>query len=336
MSTPLYIYGVPGPIGGACTKIAHLIRLLKDDFEITIIAPSKVFLKDKRVLQCIRPLSIAITTLNRLPDNLTGIALAVCDPNFFSSGALMQLRRKGLSICWSNDMMFPFPKEKEAAEEGLIDRVLFVSDFQRKEFLPIYASVDNRVTGNYIDPLDFPYLNRRNTVFTIGRLSRDDPDKYPANFPVFYEDLGLPNIKFRVMAWSSDLDKKYKWHHFDSRWTKLRNGKESTKSFLQSLDAFVYPIGHKVKESWGRAVVEAMLTGCVPVVPSGHQFDKLIRHGDTGFICSKFSEWRDAVHGLHNDYAMRIRMGKKAREYSLEKLCDEKVHRAIWIEALNL
>jgi hypothetical protein len=52
-----------------------------------------------------------------------------------------------------------------------------------------------------------------------------------------------------------------------------------------SLDLFVYLLGHRIKESWGRAVVEGMLTGCVPVLPAGHQFHKLTAHRESGFIC---------------------------------------------------
>src|SRR5260370_40669915 len=95
------------------------------------------------------------------------------------------------------------------------------------------------------------------------------------------------------MAWSPEVEKQYRWHRFGSEWELLPEKKEPALKFLYSLDAFVYPLGHRIKESWGRAVVEAMLTGCVPVVPAGHQFHKLMAHGESCFICGKYCEWQE-------------------------------------------
>jgi hypothetical protein len=110
----------------------------------------------------------------------------------------------------------------------------------------------------------------------LGRLSRPDPAKYPLDFPVFYEELGLGEVRYRVIAWSPEVAKQYRWHRFGPEWELLPPRKESALRFLHSLDVFLYPLGHRIKESWGRAVVEAMLTGCVPVVPEGHQLHELV------------------------------------------------------------
>src|SRR5439155_25838205 len=42
----LYLFGVPGKIGGAATKIAHLIKLLHRIFRITVVVPSIALCKD--------------------------------------------------------------------------------------------------------------------------------------------------------------------------------------------------------------------------------------------------------------------------------------------------
>ncbi|MCI0534146.1 MAG: hypothetical protein L0Z50_02845, partial [Verrucomicrobiales bacterium] len=51
----LYLFGIPGKIGGASTKIAHLIKLLHRDFKITVVLPQIAFLKDKDVRQLTEP-----------------------------------------------------------------------------------------------------------------------------------------------------------------------------------------------------------------------------------------------------------------------------------------
>jgi len=97
----------------------------------------------------------------------------------------------------------------------------------------------------------------------------------------------------------------------------------------------LYPLGHRVKESWGRAVVESMLTGAVPVVPAGHQFHKLMVHGESGFICKEFQEFKAVVRELYENYPLRMRISRQGSEYAREHLCNPEEHRRTWIEALT-
>jgi glycosyltransferase involved in cell wall biosynthesis len=189
---------------------------------------------------------------------------------------------------------------------------------------------------NYVNPDAFPYRERNNPVFTIGRLSRSDPAKYPLDFPVFYEELDLEHVRFRVQAWTIDLQRLYAWHRFGPEWELLPPDKLPAPRFLQSLDLFVYPLGHRVTESWGRAVVEAMLTGCIPVVPSGHQFPDFVEHGRTGFIFDGFRDYKEAVRALYRDGRLRSWMGKQAAAYARSSLCDRETHRRWWAGALGV
>ena len=335
MLPPLLIYGAPGKLGGACTKIAHLLRLLRNSFQISMILPHVGLLKNREIRQITDSLCIPCKLLKDIPRQPGAVLLAICDAEFFSRHIPDEAKKKGLRVVWSNEMMFPFRGEAEAAQEGLVDRVLYVSELQAALFEPMYKGTSARITGNYIDPDDYRFASRRNIEFTIGRLSRADVDKYPANFPVFFEAIGLSDVKFRVMAWSSELQKKYRWHRFGPKWELLPANREPALRFLYSLDLFVYPLGHRIRESWGRAVVEAMLTGCVPIVPSGHQFDKLMVHGKSGFICNTFSEFRDVVHALYKDFSYRENVARCASSFARERLCDPADHLARWEEALS-
>jgi glycosyltransferase involved in cell wall biosynthesis len=332
---PLFLWGVPGAIGGAATKISHLIRLLHNDFEIKLVAMEPWVQKDRTVRRVLEPFGILCLLAKSIPRGTGASALAICDKHFFVSGRARQLKELGLRVVWSNEMMWPFEGEQEAVEQGLIDRVLFASDFQASAFVSMYKNIPSFVTGNYIDPDDYCWRQRSNPFFTMGRLSRADTNKYPVDFPVFYEEIGLREARYRVMAWSLALQRQYRWHRFGPEWELLPEYKESALKFLYSLDVFLYPLGHRVKESWGRAVVEAMLTGCVPVVPAGHQFHVLIKHGETGFICRRFLEYRDCVHELYEDYGLRQKIGRAGSEYAREVLCDRETHRQRWIQALS-
>jgi glycosyltransferase involved in cell wall biosynthesis len=332
---PLYVVGIPGSVGGASTKISHLLRLLRNDFELTVVAPEIGVMKDKEIRQLLDRLHVPALVVRDLPKRLQGVALAVCDKDFFLSGRARELKDRGLRVAWSNEMMWPFKGEVEAAKEGLIDRVLFASEFQAKAFAQMYQGVPSRVTGNYIDPDDYCWHERTNSTFTLGRLSRPDPVKYPLDFPVFYEEMGLREVRYRVMAWSHDLKLQYRWHRFGPEWELLNANSESALKFLYRLDVFLYPLGHRVKESWGRAVVEAMLTGAVPVVPAGHQFHKLMLHGQAGFICKEFREFKACVRELYENYPLRIKMSRQGAEYARENLCNPEKHRQVWLEALT-
>jgi glycosyltransferase involved in cell wall biosynthesis len=331
----LYIVGVPGSVGGASTKLVHLLKLLRRDFKMAVVAPELWVCKDKRIRDILTPLGVPVAPLKDLPRQLSGVALGMCDAEFFSSGRAQQLKARGLKVVWSNEMMWPFRGESEAAKQGVVDRVLFVSELQAKAFAEMYQGTPSFTTGNYIDPDDYSWRDRKNPVFTVGRLSRPDTYKYPLDFPVFYEEIGLKDVRYRVMAWSPELQKQYRWHRFGKEWDLLPAISQSALKFLYSLDVFLYPLGHRVKESWGRAVVEAMLTGAVPVVPTGHQFHKLIVHGESGFICKEFHEFKDVVRELYENYPWRTRISRQGAEYAREHLCNPEEHRKTWIEALT-
>ena len=363
----LYFFGWPGRIGGADTKLAHLLPLLRAEFNITVVAPTPHCGSDAAGTHLLRSLSIPWAPLNELPPRLSGWGVALCHGEFFSSGAASEARRRGLQLAWSNEMMCLFPTESGALTLGLCDAVLYVSEAQRRLLEPQYhrllngdlrrspfagqpgqpegwikASATGRrlrwvMTGNYIDPNQFPYVARTpagpgHRPLTVGRLSRPDPAKFPPDFPQFYENLGLRQARFRVMAWSSQLAAQWPHHRFDQRWELLPALAEPAPQFLQSLDLFVYSLHPTCRESWGRAVVEAMLCGAIPLVPAGedHHLQSLIAHGETGFVCADAAEYGRSAQRLEEDDELRCRMAERARAVAETRLCNPESHRQCW------
>ncbi len=330
----LHILGVPGKMGGAATKIRHLILLLRSVVDLRVVLNSPSWLRNGEVTSFLKRLGVPYCAQRDWRPEPGGVALAICEPHFFSSGMAARVKRAGQKLVWSNEMMWLFKGEAEAVKAGLIDKALFVSDFQAAVFAEVYRGIPSAIPGNYVAPEDFEFRERHNPVFTIGRLSRPDPDKYPEDFPVFYEELGLKDVRYRVMAWDDKLRRKYHWHRFGPAWELLGPQKQDTEKFLHTLDLFVYPLGHRFKESWGRSTVEAMLTGCVPSVPAGHQFHNLMVNGESGFICRSFSEYRDVVQELHENHPLRQRLARQCAEHARAKICNPDEHRKVWIEAL--
>lgn len=331
----LYFFNWPSHVGGADTKLVHLLLLLRKHCLITVVPNDESRLREREWMKFLDRLGVRATVLGRLGRELEGFAISLCNGRFFSDRIAHRAKEKGLKIIWSSEMMWHHPGELDAVREGIIDHVLYVSDFQKAALAPGYGALPSSITGNYIDPREFPFAERRNATFTIGRLSRPAWEKYPEDFPVFYESLALPDTGFRVMAWSDELARKYGWHRWDERWELLREREETQVAFLHSLDLFVYPLGHTFRESWGRSTVEAMLTGCVPLVPRGHQFECLIEHGESGFLCGEFAEWQEHALRLRMDCGYRQRIARQAHECAAGRLCSEEAHRRVWLEMLG-
>ncbi|HOI36883.1 MAG TPA: hypothetical protein PLY00_16700 [Verrucomicrobiota bacterium] len=327
----LFIFGWPSFVGGADTKLAHLLVLLHEHCEITVIPNENRHLRNKTWTRFLDNLSIKYGPLDQLPTKLSGFALSMSNQCFFSHRIAHRAKERGLTLIWSSEMMWHHQGELEAVQEGLIDRVLYTSELQKKVLSPAYGNLPGMITGNYIDPSFFPFKIRQNEMFTIGRLSRADLVKYPEDFPVFYECLELPEVRFRVMAWDEKLRQKYRWHRFDERWDMLKAEQEPAVEFLQSLDLFVYPLGHNFTESWGRSTVEAMLTGAVPLVPSGHHLENLIVDGETGFICGDFLDYQRRAQELFYDRALCNSMAHRCRKHAVSKLCNREEHLKTWL-----
>lgn len=331
----LYMWGMASFYGGADTKFAHLIDLLHQEFNITVIPNHDAQLSDAYWSDYYKKHGVNFCSKNDLPRSLNGVSLALCNDKFFDDNLCKLAKEKGTKVIWSAEMMWHREGEKKAIEDGYVDKVLYVSEIQKSR-LSYPDNVPWAITGNYINPDQFPFKERDNVRFTIGRLSRADPDKYPEDFPVFYELLSIPNVKFRVMAWSDELRAKYKWHDFDDRWDLLGESQENQLEFLYSLDLFVYPLGHKFTESWGRSTVEAMLTGAIPFVQTGHHLENLIESGQSGYVLDDFEEVKFHINYLYKNERFRRDMSAECSRHAREELCNREEHIKIWKEALDV
>jgi len=338
MRQKLYVFQWPSNFGGADTKLVHTLRLWSQFMDVTVVPNDDLDLLNTSWTDYLASLNVKWIRFSELPNKLEGYAIAFTNDRYIEFVARV-VKERGLHVVWGNEMMWLHEGELDLVRQGIIDTVLYTSDINRKCLSGEYERANSNIrfftVGNYIDADSFPYRERHNEQFTIGRLSRPDPDKYPEDFPLFYEMLGLKDPLFRVMAWSDDLKDKYRWHNFGSNWHLLGAQRENTLKFLHSLDLFVYPLGHKFTESWGRSTVEAMLTGCVVVVPSGHNFPWLIKYGETGFICETIEEYQSTCKSLQENTDYRRTLGRYAAEYARDELCNMDSHLRIWKRVFN-
>jgi glycosyltransferase involved in cell wall biosynthesis len=357
----IHWFNWPSKIGGADTKFVHLLGLLKNHYDITVVPNSAAYYQNEWYPWLLQR-GHKTALMEELPDKLDGWAISLCNSSFFKLGMAKELKQRGKRIIWSSEMMWHFKGEEQAVADGLVDKVLYVSPTQRLALEPGYREAmgvmkeipaDSLLhtsgmigplpwvmTGNYIDPQEFPMkpIRQPGAAFTIGRLSRPDPMKYPDDFPKFYERLGLREpVRFRVMAWSEGLTERWSHHEFDARWELLESAAIPTTEFLQSLDVLVYNTSPRFQESWGRAVVEAMLSGVVPIVPRGHghHLENLIRHGVSGFLCDTPQEFGNYARFLQDNPDQLNEMSRSARSDAAERLCDPAEHLALWAKVFE-
>jgi len=368
---PLYFFNWPSLVGGADTKFVHLLPLLCREAEVTVIPNTAERLAEPGWREWVESLGAKSCLLEQLPESLEGWAVSLCNADFFSKGIWHEARRRGLKIAWSSEMMWHFPAELGAVMFGWIDVVLYVSPVQRAALEPGYlhalsggsesprtlALADPEAVagtmrtangralrwampGNFIDPAAFPFKERgvEDRPFAIGRLSRPDPDKFPDDFPGTYERLGLRDpCRFRVMAWSDRLRERWSNYEFGDRWEMLPPAAEPTTDFLHSLDVLMYEVSPRFSESWGRAVVEAMLTGAVPLVPSDrrHHLRNLVQHGTAGFHCDGPPDYARYGKLLQDDPVRLAEMSRAARNWAETRLCNPAKHVALWTDVFG-
>jgi glycosyltransferase involved in cell wall biosynthesis len=237
-------------------------------------------------------------------------------------------------------MMHYHPGELESIAKGNVDCVLFTSGFNKERLINGYMSasneVDHHIVENYVDPNMIEYKIRGGTssdYISIGRLSRADYNKYPKDFPLFYEALGA--ARYKVMAWDKELMRLFGWHTFDHKWELRVALEKNPVDFLHEIDVFVYSLGNFL-ESWGRTVVEAQLSGMPVLVPNGHHFPNTVQHGITGFLCSSYDDYKKYYERLKHSPDMRLEMGENARIETIKKVCDIHTHTESWKEVFNV
>lgn len=358
----VYLFGWPGNIGGASTKFAHLVGLLRRAYPIRVVALDRNELANTTWTDWLTSLHVPFCHISELPKRLQGWGVSICNSEFIGSPQWVEVRRRGLKMAWGNEMMWPLPRETGALALGQVDTILYVSPVQRIALEPHYqrtlcgdledpmsvkltrrktgvirgesADLPWVMVGNYIDPAAFPFRERdatRRERLVIGRLSRPDPAKFPVDFPQSFEQLGLKRPRFKVMAWSTAMSAKWAAHVFDGRWELIQTP-QGTPEFLQSLDLFVYEPGPSCRESWGRAMVEAMLAGAIPLLPrgGGHHLENLIVHGESGFLCRTRPDFGKYARYLQDHPARRTAMARQCRKHAITRLCNARAHLALW------
>ncbi len=209
----------------------------------------------------------------------------------------------------SHDALFAMIEQLREAT-GMDPELLFVS-----RALQWTVGLPGTIEHSLI-PLDsflkIPVTRPAGRGFTVGRLSRDVPEKHDPLDPALYRQLAANGLRVRLMGatcLAAELGN-------EPGIELLPEGAETASAFLQSLDLMFYRTGI-MPEAYGRVIFEAMATG-LPVVTSNHGgYTEFIEPGRNGFIVNSQEEAFNAITLLARDSTFRQTIGTRAREVSI-------------------
>lgn len=162
-----------------------------------------------------------------------------------------------------------------------------------------------------------PYLaqpvERHGRPFTIGRASRDTPDKHHKDDIALYRMLAARGWRIRIMGGTCLAPLLGGVPGIEL----LPVGTEQVASFYGTLDAMFYRTGN-FNEAYGRVVLEAMASGLPVVAAARGGYAECITHGTNGFLARSQEDALNLLEMLAHDRSQRIRVGQAARERAVE------------------
>ena len=150
--------------------------------------------------------------------------------------------------------------------------------------------------------------------FTIGRLSRDVPEKHHPGDIELYKALASKGCRIRIMGGTCLRP----FLGDTSGIALLPASGEEPAAFLHGLDCFFYRTSDEWVETFGRVVFEAMACGLPVVCHRRGGYVAEIQHGINGFLFDTDEEAMTILLELKADPALRARVGFAARRTTEE------------------
>lgn len=192
--------------------------------------------------------------------------------------------------------------------------------------LQLTAGLPGRVVPSPMDIQRFLQVGRsrraRNGPLTVGRVSRDAPDKHHPQDPLLYRMLAARGWRVRILGGTCLAAELAGVAGVEL----LPAGAEETVDFYRNLDIFFYRTGSTV-EAYGRVVVEAMACGLPVVAGSQGGYTEVMLPGTSGVLVDSQEAAWDALMQLGSDAALRAAMGQ-AGMHRAEQVHGEAASRA--------
>jgi glycosyltransferase involved in cell wall biosynthesis len=167
------------------------------------------------------------------------------------------------------------------------------------------------VLESLVDVTRFPASPRtERRPFTVGRLSRDVPEKHHEEDPGLWRSLAAEGMRVRIMGGTCLARELAGIPNIEL----LPAGAEDSATFLRSLDCFVYRTSADWYEAFGRVVVEAMATGLPVACGERGGYSEHLCHGRNSLVFRTTGEALDAVRSVRNNAHLARTLGANAAQ----------------------
>ncbi len=154
-----------------------------------------------------------------------------------------------------------------------------------------------------------PVSRPQERPFTVGRVSRDAPNKHHPDDAALYRMLAARGYRVRIMGGTCLAAQLGSVPGIEL----LPAGAEEVADFYGTLDAMFYRTG-SFTEAYGRVVFEAMATGLPVVAATGGGYAECIDSGVNGVLVETQEQALNMLEALARDRVLRERLGQAARE----------------------
>ena len=267
-----------------------------------------------------------------MPGLAGGVVLSFCNTRFLA--AADRFRQLGCRVVWVGCMNWLFPEERlHYRQFGPFTRHVFQSRYQYDQLVPQlrrfgFEESQGRIIRGAMDVGEIPFQplpHPPGEVFIVGRISRADPDKFSRTLWKTYGRIPHP-IRARVLGWRHDVEARLGQ---PPPWAEcFPPAAGAAAPLLRTLHALVQANAAAV-ENWPRMGLEAMAAGVPLVVDANGGWPEMIRHGQTGYLCTDDDQFAYYAARLAYDEPHRLRLARQARRSLISELADP---RTIWLQ----
>lgn len=329
MPNQIWIAGYPSFYGGADTELDHNIDLWRR-FGIAVHLVPMHGLDPAMKSRCD---ARGCHTHSYAPTIFAGkIVISFCNGEFLKELPRIAAHGRPRCVLWANCMTWHFDKELEAHHNGMIDYFLFQSKYQRQLLLPALEAIRKvRVFEHYRPffstqsiPGPTESSNKPVEYFGVGRISRDDADKYHADSWRMLAKVCAPApVKAFMLGFGENAKQKCgasppcSWLD----WMYWSPHAIPTPDFFRRIHVLLHITGGS-RENWPRIVLEAWASGVVPIVDADYGVREMVTDGVDGFHAHSPDEAAYLASRLAFEPALLARMVRAGRKTLMREHCD--------------
>ncbi|MFL6426777.1 MAG: glycosyltransferase [Acidobacteriaceae bacterium] len=159
----------------------------------------------------------------------------------------------------------------------------------------------------------------KDTDFVLGFVGRLSIEKNVAALVTVEQQLrrhGMDNFRFLIVGHGGE-EPWLRQHLQRAEFTGVLRGSQLARAYA-NMDAFVFP-SHT--DTFGNVVLEALASGVPSIVTPDGGPARIVRHGDTGYVCAD-RDFAAAIATLSSDDLAHAEMRRRARHYALSASWD--------------